>query len=58
MLARFENAAVIGALALEDAGGIMKTVRKNMELGFFPGGKVAVHPDETIALVEGHNGHL
>src|SRR5208283_1359073 len=57
MLARFENTAIIGALPFEDAGGIMKTMRENMQLGVLPGDKVAVHPDEAVALVEGQNGH-
>ena len=35
----------------------MKTMRENMELGVPPRDKIAVHPDEAVALIERQNGH-
>src|SRR5262249_37771367 len=52
MLGRFENAAAIGPLALKHAGRIVQPMREHMELGLLPGDQTAVHPNETVALIE------
>jgi hypothetical protein len=57
MLARFEDRAAIGALTFEDARGVMQTMRKDVKLGFAPGDKPAIIPDESVALIEGRKRH-
>jgi hypothetical protein len=53
MLGRFEDLAAIGALALEDAGGVVQAMAQHMQLRVRPRQHLAVHPDEAVALVEG-----
>jgi hypothetical protein len=55
MFGDFENLAAISALAFENAGGIVQSMREDVELGIFPRHERTVHPDETVTLVEGQN---
>ena len=57
MFGRLENAAAIGALTLEHAGAVMQAVAQYMELGVLPRHERAVHPDESITLVERKDRH-
>src|SRR4030095_4490226 len=54
---RFEDAALIGALALEHAGGIVQGVGEDMDLGVTPWHQLAVEPDDAVAIVEGQHAH-
>jgi hypothetical protein len=54
---RLEDAAFIGALALEHAGGIVQAVGEDMDLGVAPGHQLAVEPDDAVAIVEGQHAH-
>src|SRR6185312_2748569 len=55
VLARLEDFAAIGALALEHCAGIVQSVRQHVDLGVLPGFELAVEPDPAIALVHGNS---
>jgi hypothetical protein len=57
MFGRFENRAAIGALAFEDRAAIMHGVGQHVNLRVAPGQQSAVHPDQTVAIVESLTRH-
>jgi hypothetical protein len=57
MLCGLEDLAPVGALALEDTGCIVETVREDMELGLFPRYDPSIVPDPSVTLIERGRGH-
>jgi hypothetical protein len=57
VLGQLEDLAVIGALALEHRAGIMQGVAEHMQPGVRPRHKLAIHPDEAVALIVRNDSH-
>ena len=56
VLGELEYLAAIGAFTLENGARIVQAMGEHMNLGVRPVDEFAVHPDESVELVEG-NGH-
>jgi hypothetical protein len=57
MLGQLENLAAIGTLTFEYGAGVVKSVRKYVNLGVRPFHELTIHPDIAIEPVEGNGCH-
>ena len=58
MLGELEDFAAVGALALEHGAAVVQGVGQDVDVGLAPRTKLAVHPDEAVAVVIGNElGH-
>ena len=57
VLGQLEDLAVVETFALEHAGSIVQAVGQYVHLRVAPGDEVTVHPDPTVAIVEGNDSH-
>ena len=57
VLARLEDLAAIGALALEHAARVMQAVAEHVQIGVLPGHQLAVVPDDPFEPVIGLRSH-
>ena len=57
VLPQLEDAAVVNALALEDAAGVVHRMRQYVDPSVPPRRHRAVHPDEAIAVIVWDEGH-
>ena len=57
MVFQAKDAAVVDALAFEDATRIMQAMAQHMQLGVAPRNQSAVIPDEAVTIVEREHGH-
>ena len=51
MFGELEDLAVIGALTLEYAAGVMQSMAQDMKPGVPPRNEFAIHPDNAVALI-------
>jgi hypothetical protein len=51
MLRAFENLAGIGALALENAAGVMQAMREDVQIRLGPGHEFAVIPNDALEAI-------
>ena len=58
MLGALEDFAAIGALAFKHGAGVMQTMGQQMNLRLGTGDELAVEPDQTWQLIEGHGHRL
>jgi hypothetical protein len=52
-----EDAAVVRALAFEDAARIMEPMIEQMELGVAPRDETTIGPDKSVTIVKRDHGH-
>src|SRR5690606_12620721 len=55
VLGELEDLAAVGALALEHRAAVVERVAQNMDIRLAPRNELAVHPDETVAIVVGND---
>lgn len=51
MLGRFEDLAIVAALALEDGRGVVQGMAEQVNLGIAPIYQRSIHPNEAIPIV-------
>src|SRR5690606_20399115 len=57
VLGHLENAPFVGALALENGAGVVKTVTEHVQLRVAPWNQRPVNPDRTVTIIERKHGN-